>query len=78
MTSTFLDTDENFSADTFVPANGHLINLAKAPYCLRPPTAFFDDFGTGRSGQRMALWELDPARPLVLGGDCGRTPWSSL
>lgn len=76
MASTFLNGDENVLADTFVPARGHLISLAKAPYCLRPPIALYHDDSTGYADHHMGLWELDPARPLIGGGDCGQTPWS--
>ncbi|CAM9411347.1 unnamed protein product, partial [Sphacelaria rigidula] len=65
MASTFLNGDENVLADTFVPARGHLISLAKAPYCLRPPIALYHDDSTGYADHHMGLWELDPARPLI-------------
>lgn len=65
MASTNVDGNDNWRADTFRPAIGLLVNLSLPPYCLRPPIALYSDAMPERPGQRMGLWELDPARPLV-------------
>lgn len=76
MASTYLDGNDNWDSDTFVPAKGHFINLALPPYCLRAPVALFNDASTARADQRMGLWELDPSRPLVASNeDCSRVAW---
>ncbi|CAM9692890.1 unnamed protein product [Ectocarpus sp. 6 AP-2014] len=72
MASTNVDGNDNWKADTFRPAIGLLVNLSLPPYCLRPPIALYSDAMPERPGQRMGLWELDPARPLVgSNGLCG-------
>ncbi|CAM9426803.1 unnamed protein product, partial [Laminaria digitata] len=75
MASTYLEGDENWSSNTFVPAKGHPINLSSPPYCLRPPVALYEDIAADRPDQRMGLWVLDLARPLVSSGDCDRLAW---
>lgn len=76
MASTYLDGNDNWISNTFVPVKGHYINLSQPPYCLRPPVALFVESTMERADQRMGLWELDPARPLVVAnGNCGRVAW---
>lgn len=75
MASTYLEGDENWSSSTFVPAKGHPINLSTPPYCLRPPVALYVDVSTDRPDQRMGLWVLDTAKPLVSSGDCDWVAW---
>lgn len=78
MATTYLDGDDNRIADTFKPISGHFINVALPPYCLRPPDALFKDFTGTKDDKRMALWELDPGRPLIGGSGehCGHVTWS--
>lgn len=76
MASTYLDGNDNWEADTFIPAIGHRINLSLPPYCLRPPVALFSDTALDRDDKRMGLWDIDPARPLVvLNGNCRQVAW---
>ena len=75
MASTYLEGDENWSSSTFVPAKGHPINLSTPPYCLRPPVALYVGVSTDRPDQRMGLWVLDTAKPLVSSGDCDWVAW---
>lgn len=76
MATTYQDGVDNWEADTFIPMIGHSINLSLPPYCLRPPIALFADTDMGSTDKRMGLWELDPARPLLVSnGDCRQVAW---
>ena len=70
MASTFVEADENYLSETFVPPEGHNINLSLPPYCLPAPIALYEDESAGRSDLRMGLWDLHQDEPLALGGDC--------
>lgn len=81
MATTFLEADENaamLEEENAVGVHAHPINLALPPYCLRSPEAVFMDSGMGRADHRLALWELDPERPLLLTGDCTASSWEGV
>lgn len=77
MASTFLEADENHLSETFVPPEGHNINLSLPPYCLPAPIALYEDESEERSDLRMGLWDLHQDKPLALGGDCSPFPQSA-
>lgn len=79
MATTFLEADENATGpEDPVRVHEHPINLALPPYCLRPPEAMFVDSGKGRTDHRLALWELEAERPLLLTGDCTPSSWEGV